>query len=202
MRVFDWRPFLEEHAIPYITRGPNVSRGETNIRCPFCGSADPSFHMGLNPETGWWSCWRNRTAHSGKSPVRLIMKLLSVSFHQAREIAGLGDDYVDPEGFDAMAARILNRLGNNGQKAPVAERRFLELDPGFLTIKDSGRTRLHWNYLYNERGFNTTRRGIDDVDLLARTYNLRAGVSVSETPTTSTTPGIMKMRTLRWRWGS
>lgn len=175
MRVFDWVRFLDENRVPYITRGANVSRGEVNIRCPFCGSADPSQHMGLNLENGWWSCWRNRAAHSGKSPLRLIMRLLGVTYGEAREIAGLGDDYVDPEGFDAVAARILGRLKQDGP-APMAERRFLEFDAAFRPLTDSIRTRKHWNYLFN-RGFNETRGGIEDVDRLVRLYDLKAGVS-------------------------
>lgn len=173
MRAFDWRSFFDEHRIKYVERGANVSRGEINIRCPFCGSADPSHHMGLNLETGWWSCWRNRSQHSGKSPLRLIMKLLGVPYGQARELAGLGDDYVDPEGFDAMAARIMGRIKTDGP-VPVAERRFLTLHE-FEPITDRIRTRRHWNYLYSSRGFNETRNGIEDVDRLCRQYSLRAG---------------------------
>jgi hypothetical protein len=68
MRPLDWRQLLTDNRVPFIERGPNVKRGEINIRCPFCGSADPSYHMGLNLDSGWWSCWRNKDQHSGKSP--------------------------------------------------------------------------------------------------------------------------------------
>lgn len=175
MRAFDWVRLLDEHRIEYVTRGPNVKRGEIAIRCPFCGSADPSHHMGLNLETGWYSCWRNRSQHSGKSPLRLIMALLRVSYGQARDIAGLGDDYMDPDGFDAIAARVMGR--NKGEAQPTAtERRFLDLDPGFLPITDKIRTRRHWNYLYS-RGFDRTQRGVEEVDLLVDQYKLVAGLS-------------------------
>lgn len=178
MRAFDWREFFDEQRIPYVERGANVSRGEINIRCPFCGSADPSHHMGLNLETGWWSCWRNRSQHSGKSPLRLIMKLLGVPYGQAREIAGLGDDYVDPEGFDSVAARILGRIKTDGP-APIAERRFLTLDE-FKPITEAVRTRRHWNYLYRDRGFSGTNRGIEDVDALVKQYRLCAAPQSSK----------------------
>lgn len=178
MRAFDWREFFDEQRIPYVERGANVSRGEINIRCPFCGSADPSHHMGLNLETGWWSCWRNRSQHSGKSPLRLIMKLLGVPYGQAREIAGLGDDYVDPEGFDSVAARILGRIKTDGP-APMAERRFLTLDE-FKPITEAVRTRRHWNYLYRDRGFSGTNRGIEDVDALVKQYRLCAAPQSSK----------------------
>lgn len=170
-RVFDWERLLRERRIPHIDSGPNVKRGELAIRCPFCGSADPSMHMGLNLETGWYSCWRNRAQHSGKSPLRLLMKLLHVSYGQAREIAGLGDDYVDPEGFDAMAAKLMQRDQNEGRKEQV-QRRILDLDPGFAIIEPRGRTRSHFDYLVEERGFYEP----GDIARLGRVYGVCAGL--------------------------
>jgi len=170
-RVFDWERLLKERRIPYIESGPNVKRGELAIRCPFCGSADPSMHMGLSRETGWYSCWRNRAQHSGKSPLRLIMKLLGVPYGMAREIAGLGDDYIDPEGFDAMAAKLMGRDGSTGRKEEV-RRRVLELDEDFMIIEDRGRTRKHAEYLIYERGFDQP----GDLERLGRQYGVCAGV--------------------------
>lgn len=172
MRAIDWKRLLGEQRIPYIETGANVKRGEIAIQCPFCGSADPSKHMGLNLETGWWSCWRNRSQHSGKSPLRLLMRLLRVPYGRARELAGLGNDYVDPEGFDAVAARLMGR-GQIARPASV-DRRFLSLDKDFLPITDGMRTRRFWNYLY-QRGFNGSSDAGADVDLLCSLYNLRAG---------------------------
>lgn len=172
MRAFDWQRLLDEQRIEYITRGPNVKRGEINIRCPFCGTADPSHHMGLNLETGWWSCWRNRASHSGKSPLKLIVQLLRVPYHKAREIAGLSDDYVDPEGFTAVAARLLAKTPDEPKAAK--QRRFLEMDSQFRPITQAIRTRRHWNYLYG-RGFDHTQRGVEEVDLLVKQYGLMAG---------------------------
>jgi len=171
-RVFDWEKLLRERRIPYAESGPNIKRGEIGIRCPFCGSADPSMHMGLSRETGWYSCWRNRRQHSGKSPLRLIMKLLNVPYGMAREIAGLGDDYVDPEGFDAIAAAFMRANDSTGRKEELRRRR-LHLDDGFRILEPRGRTRLHWEYLVEERGFN--RDG--DVDRLGRNYGICAGVT-------------------------
>lgn len=176
MRAFDWERLLQEQRIPYIESGANVKRGELAIQCPFCGSADPSKHMGLNPETGWWSCWRNRAQHSGKSPLRLIMRLLGVPYNKAREIAGLDASYIDPEGFDAVAARIMGR-NKEVVKPSDAERRFLTLDPDFMRISEKIRTRRFWNYLYADRGFKgQDRHGVSDVDRLCEEYDLYAGV--------------------------
>ena len=35
MRPFDWRTLLLQRRIHFIERGPNVKRGEINIRCPW-----------------------------------------------------------------------------------------------------------------------------------------------------------------------
>lgn len=165
MRVFDWPDLLKREGIHFIEKGPNVKRGEINIRCPFCGSADPSYHMGLNLGTGWWSCWRNRVAHSGKSPVRLIMRLLGIPYWLARKTAGLGEDYVDPEGFDATAARLLGRETSTARPEEL-RREFLQHDRHALLITDRIATRRAWNYLY-ERGFEERHIGrlVDDYDL-------------------------------------
>jgi len=171
-RVIDWERLLKEQRVPFIESGANVKRGEIAIRCPFCGSADPSMHMGLNLENGWWSCWRNRSQHSGKSPLRLIMKLLRVPYSQARQIAGFGDDYIDPEGFDALAAKLMHRDGTEGRPEQT-RRRVLDLDPGFRVIEPNGRTRLHYEYLVDQRGFDAE----GDVAKLGSQYGICAGVS-------------------------
>lgn len=165
MRAFDWPDLLRREGIAFVERGANVKRGEINIRCPFCGNADPSYHMGLNLESGWWSCWRNRSGHSGKSPLRLLMKLLEVPYWQARKLAGLGDDYVDPEGFDAAAARYLR--GAATARPGEVRREFLAHDKYAVPITDRMATRSAWNYLWN-RGFEE-----HDIGRLIETYDLR-----------------------------
>ena len=170
MRPFDWIRLLKEQRVPYVESGPNVKRGELAIQCPFCGSADPSKHMGLNLETGWWSCWRNRAQHSGKSPLRLIMRLLMVPYAKAREIAGLDDSYIDPEGFDAIAARVMGR--DQGIVNPSADRRFLDMDRDFLPITNRGRARRVYDYLLSDRGFDSA----DDVKELCLEYQLMCGI--------------------------
>lgn len=165
MRAFDWRTLLAQHRVPFIEKGPNVKANEINIRCPWCGAADPSFHMGIAVgTTGWYSCWRNRSQHSGKSPLRLIMKLLNVPYWKAREIAGLGDEYVDPEGFDAVMARL---LGKDDLKTKIVKREFIEFNKYFRTITDAPSTRRAWNYLFT-RGFD-----FDDIDQVVTDYDLQ-----------------------------
>lgn len=167
MRPFNWPDLLRQEGIAFIERGPNVKRGELNIKCPFCGSADPSYHMGLSLETGWWACWRNRTQHSGKSPLRLLMKLLGIPYWQARKVAGLGEEYVDPEGFDAIAARLLRRERGATARPEEVRREFLQHDRDALLIDDRIGTRRARNYLI-DRGFDA-----DGIDELVSLYDLR-----------------------------
>ena len=60
--------------VPYVTTGKNVAVDHINIRCPFCGKADPSEHMGICLSTGVWGCWRD-SQHRGKRPHRLLHRL-------------------------------------------------------------------------------------------------------------------------------
>lgn len=163
----DWRALLDRQRIPYIERGANVKRGEINIRCPWCGTADPSHHLGLNLESGWYSCWRNRQGHSGKSPLRLLMKLLRVGYEEARELAGLGESYIDPEGFTAMAARL---MGREIAASPAKAQPSLVYPAEFRQIDDTGRTRRWYDYLHG-RGFDR----LDVVDVCDY-YDLQAAV--------------------------
>ncbi len=168
MKPVDWRQLLAEHGVASIDRGPNVKRNEINIKCPFCGSADPSFHMGLNLETGFWSCWRNRAAHSGKSPLRLLVQLLGIPYWKARKIAGLTEtDWLDPDGFDAVAARIMGRL--KIAQVEHVKREFLQFPRDFISLGDV-RTAgdRYWDYMRDERGF-----GLAGTQALISDYHLQ-----------------------------
>lgn len=170
MRRIDFQRLFDEERIPYITRGANVKRGELNIRCPFCGNADPSYHMGVNPDSGYWACWRNQD-HRGKSPVRLLVRLLNIPYYQAREMAGLSNDYVDPDGFSEVAAR-LRRLGwKKDAKTGEVEVEPLQMPRDFRPITRSIATHRHWDYLFG-RGF-----GRNEVDDLCYDYKLMACTS-------------------------
>lgn len=161
MRVINWAEVLRDNRIPFIERGANVSRGELNIRCPFCGSADPSFHMGLSLETGYWACWRNGQ-HRGKSPVRLLVRLLDVSVRVARELAGLSEDWVDPEGFSEAVAKFMGRI----QTRAALDVAWPELPSTMRPIENRGATRNHFQYL--------ERRGFTEIDALVDQYGLLA----------------------------
>lgn len=148
--TLNWLRVLNSAGIEYVERGSNVAKGHVNIHCPWCGAADPSHHLGLELSTGYWGCWRNQQ-HRGKSPLRLLVQLLGVSYYKAREIAGLTDDYADPEGFDAVAARVMQR--GQVETAQLFKKQELVIPEGNRPILPKGRTRHHWDYLVHQRGF-------------------------------------------------
>ena len=163
---FDWIRVLDENHIPYITRGSNVKRGNVNLTCPFCGSADSGMHMGVDPVSSWWGCWRN-DAHRGKSPVRLLAALLKIPYWKAREIAGLDEDYADPEEFDTAAAKFMGR-GKSVETTPA--HKTLVFPPYFkhiATVRSMSIWR-HRRYL-EKRGFYP-----DDLVQLCEDYSLMA----------------------------
>jgi hypothetical protein len=158
----DWPRLLSQHRIPFVDSGPNVKRGNLNIRCPFCGSADPSHHMGIDPDNNQWACWRNKD-HRGASPVRLVMKLLRVGYERACEICGVGPDYVDPDDFSTVRDRLFKKRDER-----VEQKKELNLLSDFREIHDSGLTRRFWNYLYD--------RKFDNIDELTRYYGLKCAL--------------------------
>lgn len=166
----NWERILTEGGIAYVERGPNIKKGEIGITCPFCGAADSSQHMGLR-DNGWWACWRNST-HRGKSPVRLLVKLLGVSYYRAREMAGLDNTYVDPDGFGVFADKLLGRVQNVPDRHSSDATPALVLPTDFWRIERQGRTRRFWDYLVEERGF-----GSQDVEALGQKYQLRAAIT-------------------------
>ena len=170
MKPIDWLDLLRQNHVPFVERGANVKRGEVNIRCPFCGSADPSHHMGLNLETGFWACWRNSN-HRGKSPLRLIVQLLGVPYGKARQLAGITEDsWRDPDGFDALAARLMGRVPD--MQLNQVRREFLQFPREFRYIEDRGATLAAWEYLAYDRCF-----GPDNVDHLCDLYGLRTAIT-------------------------
>lgn len=74
---------FNQYNIPFVTEGNNVKDGHLNIKCPWCGTDDPSEHLGINLDSGAFSCWRN-IAHRGWHIHGLLKKLLGVSFEDAQ----------------------------------------------------------------------------------------------------------------------
>lgn len=85
-KVIDFRAFCDEYRVEWVDEGKNVKKGHVNISCPFCnstGNPDPSHHLGVNEEKGWFSCWRNKSQHSSNRLHKLIQKISGCSYEQA-----------------------------------------------------------------------------------------------------------------------
>jgi hypothetical protein len=63
----DWRGLFSELDVTWRDRGANCSRGRINIRCPWCGEDDPSFHLTIDEEGGGYYCFRQPQTHRGRS---------------------------------------------------------------------------------------------------------------------------------------
>ncbi len=112
-RRFDLKGTLEQFRIPYTERGANVKRGNINVQCPWCGAADPSMHMGINDELAF-ACWRVKE-HRGRNPVRLLRKLLGISFMQAKAMVGYTGE-IEEDSFEKVAnGTAFDRDGSSEQ---------------------------------------------------------------------------------------
>lgn len=104
---FDWHAFCATYNVAFVTSGPNTARGHISIRCPYCGEADRSQHMGLSldPADPVWGCFRN-SAHRGRNPRRLVQKLLGLSFDEAQRLVGTQAPPTDDGSMEAAIQRL------------------------------------------------------------------------------------------------
>lgn len=172
MAAIDWIKLLNTNHIEYITKGSGVKKGNVVVACPFCGGSEWHY-MGIELDTGYWGCWRNKS-HRGKSPVRLLMALLKVSYETARDIAGLDESYADPEGYEAIKHNLFKKHAvmevetdeTIGRKIMELPREFEEISPTRV------RHERFIRYLVEKRGFEKQH-----IMELCRMYRLKAAVS-------------------------
>lgn len=150
---FDWRAFCKSRRIAFEERGKNVVRGNITIRCPWCGTADSSGHMGLSLDINnpVWGCLRN-AGHRGKDPARLIAKVLGCSLEGAQAIVGSLETPVDD--FEAAVQRLRDgppERARNPAHGPI------EPPKEFRTLMEGGYAHRFVHYLWDEppegRGF-------------------------------------------------
>ena len=162
----DWIAFFTEYGIAYRTEGKNTAIGHVNIRCPYCGQADPSEHMGINLETGKYGCWRN-AGHRGNNPIFLVAELLNISFPQAKQALGPYAEGTLYHG-DKRIRELLSWV--QGETQPVTDTTLELLMPrSFLPLKLSTYSGSYCQYLI-DRGFRRK-----DIDELGRNYWLMIG---------------------------
>ena len=137
--MIDIKRLLSTHQISWVDKGPNVAKGNINIKCPFCGSDDHSEHMGINPITLQWGCWRNQK-HRGKNIARLLAKF---------------DIYITEDKSETIQ-KLINKTFFNVEstaKQEVLHRRNTVLPEEFIPIVGtSAFDSLYQNYL-KQRGF-------------------------------------------------
>lgn len=168
---FDWLRFCKQHRIDYVTSGPNTSKGRTiSIRCPFCGEADPSQHMGLSLSGPFWGCLRN-AAHRGKSPTRLIQQLLRCSPEEARRISGVTEELAPTQDeLGASFDKLRRQLG-----ASVASHVGpLKLPPEFKPLMNGSRFADAFIEYLAGRGYREKQ-----IEWLAKNYDLHYATSGS-----------------------
>lgn len=157
---FNWENFLRGHGIHYVSQGANVAKGHVNIRCPFCGSADPSQHMGIRLSDGAWACYRN-PEHRSRNVPKLVRALLRCTFDEAKQLV----QGLQLEGADvASLADKLHALDARVVDAEPKEERWPEEFKAFTERPNKYERRFH-NYLEG-RGFNKPYE-------LAHAYDLR-----------------------------
>lgn len=141
--AFDWINFFDTRQIPYVTHGPNISRGQIAIRCIWCGNDDPGEHLSINLAGKGFRCWR-QPQHSGRNPAKLIQALLNCSWEQANAIAGQER---------SLPSDFLGKLKASFSK-PVAEtKQKLKLPIEFKQFSNLPSCKLHQLYLHR-RGFS------------------------------------------------
>ncbi len=173
MATINWIRLLEQHSVEYTDKGKSTAKGNVYVKCPFCGNADPSHHMGISLNGNAWGCWRN-ASHRGRSPIRLLMTLFNVSYQTARDMAGLDESYVDPEGYEAIKH---NLFSSEKDEKDIGTEHYIEAGLEFPKefeeiVHNRIRHKRFIHYLVKERGFPE-----EHIADLCRTYKLRAAVS-------------------------
>jgi hypothetical protein len=163
----DWHRFLEEHNIPFVTRGPNTKRGEVSIHCPMCGDEDPSEHLGINVANDAWGCLRD-ASHRGKAARTLIKAILKCSSQQANSLVKQYSNS-DPDTLDKALKYLQSDLLDGDVATKILQERLLDTYLEFNKIKARGVTKRFFNYLHN--------RGFDNPERLSEKYGLRCALT-------------------------
>ena len=143
---------LEQHNVDYVTNSPNTAKGNINVHCAWCGDSDPSHHLGIRVDysgryQGVYGCWRN-SGHRGKNPVRLISKLLGITYQRASELVGSS-----APNLSDLDKTIANLKAGDGAGISTKTVQKLKFPKGFNPLATNYFTMSHIKYLKN-RGFS------------------------------------------------
>ena len=134
---------LRTKNITFSTSGKHATENHINVKCPFCGEGDPSFHLGISVINGAYHCWRN-PKHSGYNIDYLISKILRISKKDARSLIS--------ENSDLSFAK---------EKVKDDTKIWSFMD----TFVEPYKYKKPYSYL--------RKRGFDDVELVCNRYNLK-----------------------------
>lgn len=158
---FDWLRFCTTHRIFFVTVGPNTARGHISVKCPWCGSADPSEHLGLSLDVGHpvWGCLRN-SKHRGLNPTRLVAKLLHLPYSAAMDLVDKAAPPVDD--FDVAVERLRGDVVEQSKEKKWS--RVVQLPDMFRRLFNGSYGKRFVDYL--------THRGFHDALGVAHQYDL------------------------------
>lgn len=161
----DWTRFLDVHHIEWSRHGS--TRNNVSIRCPWCGSGDPSQHLTINLDGAGYRCFRNRS-HSGRSAPWLIQALLQCSWPEAQRLAGVTPTVSEVIPEKALGKHLAQLI--NGDK-PKAKPRRLRLLSEFRPVEAWGVGRYFTDYL------ETRLYTAEEITKLQRRYKLVCAVN-------------------------
>lgn len=86
--VPDWRRLFDSIRVPWIDHGANVGRNRINIKCPWCGNADPSYHLSIDTTKLVYYCQRTAGLHTSGhrgGAVKLLLQL-GINYNDANKL--------------------------------------------------------------------------------------------------------------------
>ncbi len=131
--------YLESIDIDFTESGSNVGKNSVNIRCPFPGCDDPSTHLGVDIEKGFFNCWA--CGESG-TIVKLIKNLEQITWSEAKEKAGSADYTRDNDLLD-----FINETLKLPKDSKIVTDVTIKLQDNFLPITNQTSNKLLLRYL-------------------------------------------------------
>ena len=162
--MIDLEQLLHDRGIDYVAEGRNVRRGWLGICCPWCGEEDKSYHLGLDPATGRYACWRNHT-HCGGTPHGLLMKLLGCPWEAVNSLLNEGER-------SQLYERVTQSLSEKKEIASnVLSNPSCPREPGLEPISIDNPMHARFVAYLVKRGYK-----IDDIPALVDEYGLRCAL--------------------------
>ena len=168
--MVDYRQVLVDAGVEISRHGQ--SGGNVGVNCPFCrveGDPDPSFHLGINEQSGAWNCWRNPN-HKGRNPHRFFAAVLGKSIADVEALIGPQNSKVKSE-FDDVFKPGVNPFEEPEEKTldkltPAAVKLLKTFEPLSSPLAAD-----HLAYVTRRMGLTGTLQTLMHYDLL------RAGVA-------------------------